>query len=262
LNLTVDITLDAYEYMWACIKAVTTEIGGVGYIERQDNGRLLWHRSLLIPQEVTSGSIDFTDPAFMVEQAHKDGVLGDPNFVWVWWHSHANMGVFWSGTDTGEYIEPFRKAGAPALVSFVGNRRNEWKMRLDIFDHALAPHVELHDISLRVEQDQQLMDQVHEDLDTFVTEKKIGTTMVPRNKSAQEALDDSEWDDIGTQLGMDAPLSEKERQMLQEAFGYDADDPRYASEEEFTAFMESDCSNWHQWRQRKRDAAEAMAVMG
>lgn len=275
MTVLVDITQEAHEYMWACIMNTNAEVGGIGYIERQEDGGLLWHKTLLTPQEVTTGSIDFTDDFYMVEQAHRDGVLGNENFVWVWWHSHYTMGVFWSDTDKDEYIAKFRDAGAPSLISLVGNHAGNVKMRLDIFDHPLAGHITLEDVALNVQQDPSLMALVKDDLAKFVKAKplppKKGTSLVPSGKSTQEQLDDAEWDDIAGQCGMDTPLSPADREMLKQAFS-DEHKPHEldrlpgdmplavdASNAEWDAFMLSDADSWQQWCEAK---AEAAAVQG
>lgn len=186
-NLVIDFTEEAWGFLWEYIDAVNTEIGGIGYIEK-DGPFLTWHKTVLVPQEVTSGSIDFTDTAFMVEQAHRDGVLGDPDFIWGWWHSHASMGVFWSSTDTDEYIAPFRDAGAPALVSIVGNHDHKYKMRADIFKVPLLGHVTEEEVTARPMRAGHIMQEAEANIRTFVKEK-------PKDKKQYWHKTTGTWED-------------------------------------------------------------------
>jgi hypothetical protein len=137
-------TQEAADDVWGYIDAVKTEIGGLGYVRRESDDCWVWYETFLIPQEVSGSSIDYNSDAlvYAIERATKDDVLGNPDFSWVQWHSHAGMDVFWSSTDTDDQIDAMRKAsGLPHLFSFVGNHAGKYKCRLDIWDHELVPHL-------------------------------------------------------------------------------------------------------------------------
>lgn len=129
--------------LWALIRAVDTEIGGWGYA-RLDGCSLTWDTVFLVPQEVSHSEVDFEDTGgddAAIERAIHDGVLQDPGFVWVSWHSHHSMKPFWSKTDDAR-IAAIAQTGVKRLLSFVGCHNGTYTMRLDVFD------VNAHDISL------------------------------------------------------------------------------------------------------------------
>jgi len=53
----------------------------------------------------------------------------DPSTLKFWWHSHANMDVFWSGTDNST----INRFSSDWLVSMVSNKRGQFKVRFDVF---------------------------------------------------------------------------------------------------------------------------------
>lgn len=234
-RIIVHAATEAVDRFWAYVDSVTTEIGGIGYVRREPSGALYWHKTVLLPQHADGGSFDFDDPCDMIQKAHDDGVLGDPSFVWLWWHSHVSMGTFWSSTDTDEFIAPFRDAGAPALISIVGNHRHEYKMRLDVFDHDLAPHITLENVDFLTEYDSALADEVAAEVKQLVKPKKAAPAKVYNMKPAgsgvrsfdQQAwdLNDEDIDSLGMQFGLQTPLSQDERAELYEAFGPGGDNP-------------------------------------
>ncbi|HEV3071865.1 MAG TPA: hypothetical protein VGY76_10630 [Solirubrobacteraceae bacterium] len=129
--------------LWALIRAVQTEIGGWGYA-RLDGGDLIWEKVFLVPQEVSHSEVDFEGTGgdvAAVERAISDGVLDDPAFVWVSWHSHHSMKPFWSKTDNAR-IAAMAETGITRLLSFVGCHDGNHSLRLDVFN------VQAHDINL------------------------------------------------------------------------------------------------------------------
>jgi hypothetical protein len=129
--------------LWALIRAVETEIGGWGYA-RLDGDDLTWGEVFLVPQEVSHSEVDFEGlggDVAAIERAISDGVLDDPRFVWVSWHSHNSMKAFWSETDDAR-IAAMAKTGITRLLSFVGSHDGSYRLRLDVFG------VQAHDISL------------------------------------------------------------------------------------------------------------------
>jgi hypothetical protein len=59
---------------------------------------------------------------------------GDPSEWRLWWHSHVNFQAFWSGTDT-DTIDDFdtEEDKGNWFLSIVGNKKGEYKTRLDVF---------------------------------------------------------------------------------------------------------------------------------
>jgi hypothetical protein len=171
--MKVYITQEAHAYLWTAIQAAKkTEIAGMGYIRQELDGSFVWHKCLLGPQEVSHGGADFTDPLYFIEQAAKDGVLDDPHFSWMWWHSHCDFDTYWSSTDEKDGINVWRdKSGLSHIFSFVGNHKQEYKMRLDLFDHPLVDHITLK-CELDVIKDGRVREQVEADIKEHVTEAR------------------------------------------------------------------------------------------
>lgn len=118
------------------VDSVNAEISWIGKSEIIDGN--IYIKDVLIRKQVCTGSntnIDEDDDAmeaFKMVQAGEN--LNDWN---VWWHSHANMGVFWSGTDTNTIKSHANNGGY--LVSLVTNKKGEYRTRLDIFPKDVSP---------------------------------------------------------------------------------------------------------------------------
>lgn len=169
------ITRWAEDKLWTFIDSVFTEIGGFGYIRKDDEGDLIWYETFVIPQIVSGASVDYSDESlnYAIDKAQKDGVLGQPDHHWMMWHSHANMGAYWSQTDEDDQIDMMRRnAGLPHLFSFVGNRKHEYKMRLDIFNHPLMKQITLEDFTLRAMRNDTAVKEAQADIDQNVEQKK------------------------------------------------------------------------------------------
>lgn len=95
------------------------EVSGLGRVQKTTNGDLMVTKVYLLEQENTSSTTDLDEDAVakLMYETREDE--GDLNF---WWHSHVNMGVFWSGTDMST-IKQFGKNGY--LLSTVFNKKNE-----------------------------------------------------------------------------------------------------------------------------------------
>jgi hypothetical protein len=146
MNVLIDANTE--RRLWALIRTVDTEIGGWGYARLNDRD-LIWNEVFLVPQEVSHSEVDFEatgGDAAAIERATNDGVLEDPTFVWVSWHSHHSMDPFWSKTDAAR-IAAIAKTGVTRLLSFVGCHGGDYRLRLDVFD-VQAQGVSLGQVSL------------------------------------------------------------------------------------------------------------------
>lgn len=97
------------------------EISGLGRVKKHDNGDMEVVKVYLLEQENTGASTDIDGEAVakLMFETRKDE--GDLNF---WWHSHVDMGVFWSGTDMAT-IKEFGKNGY--LLSTVFNKKRQMR---------------------------------------------------------------------------------------------------------------------------------------
>lgn len=73
------------------------EISGLGKVVREEDGSFLVKEVMLFPQENTGGSTEIDGKALAKAMFELKDAPGELNF---WWHSHVNMAVFWSKTDS------------------------------------------------------------------------------------------------------------------------------------------------------------------
>lgn len=81
--------------MWWVAKAGHSECSGLGKTVFED-GKIKVVDAWMVKQRNSSGTTDMDEDAIGTLLYEKREAPGVMNF---WWHSHANMGVFWSGTD-------------------------------------------------------------------------------------------------------------------------------------------------------------------
>jgi hypothetical protein len=171
------ITANTERRLWALIRAIDTEIGGWGYA-RLDGDNIVWENVFLVPQQVSESEVDFESTGgdtAAVEQAIKDGVLDDPAFVWVSWHSHHSMKPFWSKTDDAR-IAAMAKTGVTRLLSFVGCHDGQYELRLDVFGveaHGVRlGQVSMNELELTSEKDDEFTASIRDEIAANVKEKK------------------------------------------------------------------------------------------
>ncbi len=118
--------------VWDKIMAYTDicpdEISGLGKVESR-LGQLVVTDVAIFEQKV-SGAHSTIEMEALAKFQEERVRAGESMKEWCfWWHSHANMGVFFSGTDTGT-IETSTEF--PYLVSLVVNKKHESLARLDL----------------------------------------------------------------------------------------------------------------------------------
>jgi hypothetical protein len=127
LTLTHQARMDIQHYVRHC----DYEIGGFGYVKMDSNGNFKVDEIFLVEQEVSGASVDFADSGleYAINKAVADDRLEDLKFCW---HSHVEMGAFWSSTDD-EMIANMNNGMTPYLVSLVQNKKGETEQRVDFF---------------------------------------------------------------------------------------------------------------------------------
>lgn len=139
MSIQIKVRPDAEKYVRAVIQECPGEVGGWGYLHRTDNGDFEIYKFVVLPQEASSGGVDFDDEGQHAELARAMDA-GEIDNCRVSWHSHGNMSTFYSGTDE-EAILKYKATGVPYLVSLIYNRQGEVKPRLDIFDSSVVSHI-------------------------------------------------------------------------------------------------------------------------
>lgn len=120
------------------IENINYEISGLGLVEKLENerGTLYVPDIFLFKQHVSAAqtTIDSDDISKFIEEKWSN----DPDFplekVKLWWHSHVNMSVFWSGTDTAcqDRLDN-DQAEENWFLSIVGNKQGHRLAKVDIY---------------------------------------------------------------------------------------------------------------------------------
>ena len=118
------------DYAQASYDQFKSEIGGFMIAKPDKDGNIIISEPEILKQEVTGGTtemdkVEIAD--YYVKCAEKHGT--DIRFIW--WHSHANMSAFWSGTDTNT-MEEYSSGDWSAFL--VVNIRQEYKFRVCIWN--------------------------------------------------------------------------------------------------------------------------------
>ena len=110
-------------------QAADGEVSGLGTITRDEKGRHVVNKVYLLEQEASAADTELKPEAIskLMVDMMKDNQ--DPGTLKFWWHSHASMGVFWSGTDD-TCAETLSKEFAFSLVV---NKAGDKRCRLDLY---------------------------------------------------------------------------------------------------------------------------------
>ena len=134
--MKIQLTNKANLKLKSFVGLVDTEISGMAKSHIDEEKNVVVTDFMIFNQEVTGAStvIDDASQAKFLNELMK---AGDDPSVWnIWWHSHANMGVFWSATDD-KTIE--QHTSQSYLISLVTNKAGEMKARLDIYPKDNSP---------------------------------------------------------------------------------------------------------------------------
>ena len=166
------ITPEAKAKLDAYIGICKQEISGLGIVSRHPNWKFLIEDIILFSQEVTAGTTDLDEETlhqFLTEAVNQNL---DPSVLKLWWHSHVNGSCFWSGIDTGTIDKAL--LGDDWMLSIVGNKKGEYKCRLDTYDPV---RIALDELSLQLQQtvDVGLWKQLKAEVKEKVRKKKYTT---------------------------------------------------------------------------------------
>lgn len=139
----------AYLKILHWVRKCPQEISGLGKVVRQPDGRFLVKDAILLPQKNTSGSTEIEAEDVARAMYLTKDIEGDLNF---WWHSHVNMEVFWSKTDSDTITELSQHGYFVASVfNKKGEQRNAIRLSLPLGgDEANRINVFVDDISHEV----------------------------------------------------------------------------------------------------------------
>lgn len=171
LNVEVHIEEQVFQKIMHWVhKAGNYEVSGLGNVVYDKANKCLRVDEVwLLDQENSGATTDICENAVgkLMYDHHKSGVEGDLRF---WWHSHAGMNVFWSGTDMAT-IKELGEGGW--FLNTVFNNKEEMRTCLymtdpmEIFSDELETHItsEIYDDEV---------EQVLEKLGLRVREDRLG----------------------------------------------------------------------------------------
>lgn len=126
------------------IQKAPGEVSGLGKIVKQGN-LLRVIDACLIKQQNGAAETEL-DPASVAKAMYE--LRNTPGALNFWWHSHVNMGVFWSGTD----IDTIREIGRHGFVlSTVLNKKREMLSSLYVKETEFIPEVFINQIPTSVQ---------------------------------------------------------------------------------------------------------------
>lgn len=137
------LSAECYAKIMNWVNLCPKEISGLGTMtETKDS--IYVDDVYLLDQEVSATETEL-DPA-AIQKLLSTLPPGESNRMRFWWHSHVNMGVFWSTTDYA-CINTLRGEGK--ILSIVFNKKDEYKARIDYDDDAM--HAFFDDLDMEVE---------------------------------------------------------------------------------------------------------------
>jgi hypothetical protein len=106
------------------------EISGLGEVEVVNKHNFVITDIFLLKQKCTINGtlLDRLDISRFLFERIQDG--GNPATIKLWWHSHADIGVFWSADDE-QTIDGFKNKW---MVSVVTNRAGNMLARVDVYE--------------------------------------------------------------------------------------------------------------------------------
>jgi hypothetical protein len=145
-DIKIEFTSEAWAKMWAYTFSVKTEISGYGKVELIDG--TFYVTDIAIFNQTVSGADTTIEAASVAKFMYELHKRGEDATQWrLWWHSHNNMEVFWSGTDEVA-MSPANNIGRDWMISTVVNFRRHILGRLDIYTPV---HTIINDIPTDVE---------------------------------------------------------------------------------------------------------------
>lgn len=114
----------------AFIDECRVECSGLGKVQVVPEG-LLVTEIVFLNQRNGPGSTELDQGALATWMFEREESHGDVKDFRLWWHSHVDMGVFWSGVDLTCINETFGQGDW--MIHYVGNKRREYRLRFDLY---------------------------------------------------------------------------------------------------------------------------------
>lgn len=118
------------DYAQASYNEFKSEIGGFMVAKIDKDGDYIISKPEILKQTVTGGTTEM-DKVAVADYYVKVCMEHGKDVRFIWWHSHADMGAFWSGTDTTTMKEYSSGDWSAFLVV---NIRGEYKFRVCVWN--------------------------------------------------------------------------------------------------------------------------------
>lgn len=127
----VKLSLKAYQKIMYYVHASNFEVSGLGLVKyHKETNEYEVTDIFLLKQKNSSGDTEIDDIAYAELERDTFALQGEENgWLNFWWHSHVNMGVFWSGTDMA-CIKKFSQNGY--WLATVFNKKNEMRSAIAV----------------------------------------------------------------------------------------------------------------------------------
>jgi len=135
LDIKIQVDALAWTKFMTWVELAKGEVSAFGIVEQRFN-RLIVTDFVLLDQVCTSTETDIDPKA--LSQLMQD--VEDPSMLRCWAHSHADMKVFWSGTDEATIAG---LSNDEWMLSLVVNKDHDAMMRLDVYHPA---HIHVDDV--------------------------------------------------------------------------------------------------------------------
>jgi len=139
--MKVTIKLELLNKLWCWTDEARGEISGMGRLIQTKEGYEIVNLYLL-EQECTGSSTDI-DAAALAKLMYTS--KDDSGSMSLWWHTHANMGVFWSGTDQTTIRE---LSSNGMILALVVNKKHEYKCKYAQMNCIPYADIEVDDIPM------------------------------------------------------------------------------------------------------------------
>lgn len=126
----INVSSEAASKIFAYTKAVDTEVGGLLVVE-EERGITTVTDALLFNQRASMGGMHL-NPKTLAKQLNKIALEEPEKLEKIkgWWHSHCNMGVYWSYIDNACFSNFLQVC--QATYGIVVNKQGKAKARLDV----------------------------------------------------------------------------------------------------------------------------------
>lgn len=147
-SIKPEITLspEAYQEIQAYVDLCDKEISGLGSVVFDPfTNSYFVSKVYLLDQEVGPAHTDLDDQA-VAKLLYQHSISGEEGELHFWWHSHVNMGTFWSSTDH-DTMDAIGNNGI--CIAAVFNKKGDKKGAI-VLNQKDSPHIKFDDVKINI----------------------------------------------------------------------------------------------------------------